>query len=49
MEQASGELVRKVHGHADSAMTVHYLAPDIEQRRQLSTGSEGFWRRRKPE
>ena len=41
MQEASGELVRKVIGHADSAMTIHYLAPDLDARRKLSTSVFG--------
>jgi hypothetical protein len=47
LQVAPGELVRKILGHADQAMTLHYLAPDIEARRQLSASVfglvEGTW------
>ncbi len=48
LQVAPGELVRKVLGHADTAMTLHYFAPDMEARRQLSASVfglvEGKWK-----
>lgn len=35
---APAELVRKVIGHSDAAMTVHYLAPDHEAKSKLAAG-----------
>ncbi len=41
LQVAPAETVRKVIGHADAAMTLHYLHVDTEQRRQLGEGVFG--------
>ena len=41
LQVAPAETIRKVIGHADSSMTLHYLHVDTEQRRQLGEGVFG--------